>query len=266
MYLCFRLERTLIFPLVMLVNRSASSGGVRQLICPMLKAGRTNNREFSGVDRKVEQLQRHEHDVHGFSVDLVYPQDITEGSSCQALVCPTNSFLCGSSNTGYWLFRARVNVETRVHAMAGSSLQKELDTLPYLNSESKIKANVGDVIKTRAYGTLAQHLQCLYHVVVPSIAYSQQTPRHIEELRTCYLKVIETACLESGVEKLGIPSLGSGVGNIDPTESANQFIAACQEKNQQEQQARRQLSVEVSFVEKRPFILWQKALAKYRCT
>lgn len=187
---------------------------------------------------------------------LVYPQDITLPMDYDALVVPTNSFLCGSKNKGYWLFRARKNVETRVHEKAGSALQKELDTsVPFLNEESKIKGKVGDVIRTSAYGDL-KHMKSLYHVVVPR-TYSTQTPKHIDELRECYQKVLEIAILESGVEKVGMPSLGSGIGGIEPNISADQFIAACEQLDGK-------LSVECSFIERKPFIMWQKALEKYK--
>ena len=162
--------------------------------------------------------------VHGVKVILAYPQDITSSRVAEALVVPTNSFLCGSSNKDYWLFKSRKNVETRVHEECGQSLQRELDSLPFINEDSKNKAAVTAVVKTLAYGNL-KRMQNLYHVVVPR-TYSTVNDSHIDQLHQSYQNCMSMAFDESGIKKLGMPALGCGIGAMEPQISCEEFVRA----------------------------------------
>ena len=202
-----------------------------------------------------------EYCVHGVRVSLVYPQDITKSSVAQAVVVPTNQFLCGSNNKDYWLFKSRKNVETRVHEECGHSLQQELDSLPFLHEGSKDKAAIGSVVKTSAYGNL-QHMKSLYHVVVPR-TYSTVNTLHISQLYQSFLNCISMAFQEDGVNHLGMPALGCGIGAIEPRISCEAFTAACEIISKNDKSDCECRFIEVSFIENKPFVIWQKYLSSF---
>ena len=191
----------------------------------------------------------------GAEIHLKFPQDIASASG-DALVSSANIFLCGSTNTEYWLHKGRRNAETSITTAAGEGLLQELSAFATLNPESNIRAEYGKIYRTEPHNLKAFNF--ILHAVTPKYVqgFSEEQKRKLHgQLKACYTESMRITVEQLGANaKLCLPLLGCGINDWPIKLSAQLLIEALEE------QETSSLCVECSFIEERAYLETKKAL------